>query len=67
MVEDEYAAVSQPSAPTDGGGFVAFVPGLPGCISDGETREEAADAISEWIDEAQRPGREIPAAGRLVA
>ena len=52
MVEDEYAAVNQPSAPTDGGGFVAFMPGLPGCISDGETREEAADAISEWIDEA---------------
>ena len=52
MVEDEYAAVNQPSAPTDGGGFVAFVLGLHGCMSDGETREEAADVISEWIDEA---------------
>jgi len=40
MVEDEYAALNQPSAPTDGGGFVAFVPGLPGCISDGETAKK---------------------------
>ena len=25
----------------DGGGFVAVVPELPGCMSDGETRQEA--------------------------
>ncbi len=48
----------------DGGGFLAVVPDLPGCISDGETPTEAyanaQDAIAEWIDEATRYGRAIP-------
>jgi antitoxin HicB len=48
----------------DGGGFVASVPDLPGCMSDGKTREEAAhnieDAIRAWIEEARRLGRPIP-------
>ena len=42
----------------------ATVPDLPGCLSDGESREEAArniaDAIAAWIDEAKKLGREIP-------
>lgn len=29
----------------DGGGFVATVPDLPGCISDGETPEEAGHLV----------------------
>ena len=36
------------------GGFVAECPGLPGCVTDGETQEEAAanmrDAIEDWLD-----------------
>ena len=49
----------------DGGGFVAIVPELPGCMSDGETREEALcnvrDAIVSWIEAAEALGRSVPA------
>lgn len=48
----------------DGGGFVAIVPELPGCMSDGETREEALynvrDAIVSWIEAAEALGRSVP-------
>ena len=33
----------------EGGVFVAEVPTLPGCISQGETREEAVENIKEAI------------------
>ena len=60
----DYPVVIEPLAPADGGGFVATVPDLPGCMSDGETPEEALaairDAIASWIDEARELGRDIP-------
>lgn len=34
---------------SDEGGFTATVPALPGCISEGETREEALKNIEEAI------------------
>ena len=44
---------------------MAFVPELPGCMSDGETPEEALanirDAIEEWMAAARDLGYEIPA------
>lgn len=47
------------------GGWVAEVPSLPGCVSQGETREEALlnvrDAIDEWIAAAQTVGVAVPA------
>jgi len=64
MAADEYRIVIEPLPPEDGGCFVAYVPDLPGCMSDGETREEAAhnisDAIECWIEEAKKLGRAIP-------
>jgi predicted RNase H-like HicB family nuclease len=46
------------------GGWVAEVPSLPGCISQGNTREEVIknvrDAIDTWIDGAQQVGMTIP-------
>ena len=36
--------------PSDEGGFTVFVPSLPGCISEGETREEAMKNIQEAIE-----------------
>ena len=36
--------------PSDEGGFTVFVPALPGCISEGETREEALQNIREAIE-----------------
>jgi predicted RNase H-like HicB family nuclease len=46
------------------GAYVAEVPELPGCISDGETYAEALanaeDAVRAWIETARDLGRPIP-------
>ena len=46
------------------GGWVAEVPSLPGCVSDGPTKAEALvnvrDAIDAWIWGAEQVGREVP-------
>ncbi|GAB6101512.1 hypothetical protein JCM16138_07350 [Thermococcus atlanticus] len=36
--------------PQPEGGYVAYVPALPGCFSQGETREEALKNIKEAIE-----------------
>jgi predicted RNase H-like HicB family nuclease len=36
--------------PSEEGGFTASVPSLPGCISEGDTREEALRNIREAIE-----------------
>jgi predicted RNase H-like HicB family nuclease len=42
------------------GGWVAEVPSLPGCVSQGDTREEAIENIREaielWVEAAQENG-----------
>lgn len=67
----EYPVVVQPLAPEDGGGFLATVPDLPGCMSDGETPEEALanvqEAIAAWIEAAEELGRQVPAPTRQFA
>ena len=35
--------------PSEDGGYTAYVPSLPGCISEGDTREEAQNNIQEAI------------------
>ncbi|MBI5880313.1 MAG: type II toxin-antitoxin system HicB family antitoxin [Chloroflexi bacterium] len=35
--------------PSDEGGYTVFVPSLPGCISEGDTRREAMRNIREAI------------------
>lgn len=46
------------------GQWVAEVPSLPGCISQGPTRDEAlrnaADAVESWIDAAKSFNEPIP-------
>ena len=46
------------------GGWVAEVPSLPGCISQGETKEHVIenvrDAIQTWIEGAQSVGMKVP-------
>ena len=63
--DPEYPVVLRPLAPEDGGGWVALVPDLPGCMSDGESADEALhnvkDAIEEWKDAAAQLGRPVPA------
>jgi predicted RNase H-like HicB family nuclease len=57
----------------EGGGFLITFPDLPGCMSDGETLEEAVangkDASACWMIAHIEAGREIPHPGesRLVA
>ena len=62
---NEYRITIETLTPEDGGGFLAWVPDLPGCMSDGETPEDAVrncrEAIGEWIDHAIRQGRQVPA------
>lgn len=51
----------------DGGGYVIEFPDLPGCMSDGETVEEAVtnghDAVRCWLKAAKDSGRSIPQPG----
>jgi predicted RNase H-like HicB family nuclease len=55
----------------EGGGFLASIPELPGCSSDGDTRAEAIagleEAIDSWIAMAAKLGREVPAPQRVYA
>lgn len=65
MPHHKYAIVIESAPAEDGGGFLAFVPDLPGCMSDGDTYEQAArnvaGAIESWIEAATEMGRPIPA------
>jgi len=65
---NDYRVIIEALMAADGGGFLATVPDLPGCMSDGETREIAArnieDAIASWIEEAKALGRKIPGLSR---
>lgn len=36
--------------PSEEGGYTVFVPSLPGCISEGDTKEEALKNIREAIE-----------------
>ena len=46
------------------GGYVIEIPDLPGCITQGETAEEALNMIEDakrcWIEVALEDGRQIP-------
>ena len=46
------------------GGYVAVVPSLPGCVSQGDTREEALKNIEEaaklYIEDVQATGDPLP-------
>jgi predicted RNase H-like HicB family nuclease len=45
--------------PSDEGGYTAFVPALPGCVSEGETLEETGqnirDAIALYLEPTEEP------------
>lgn len=48
----------------ESGGFTVIVPSLPGCISEGDTEEEALanikDAIDLYIEDMIADGEEVP-------
>ena len=53
--------------PEDDGGYIVSVPALPGCISQGDTRDEALanirEAISLYVEDCREAGDELPSAG----
>ena len=59
-----YPVLVRPLREDEGGGYLATVPDLPGCMSDGETPEEALanvrDAILTWIEAAGDMGHPVP-------
>ena len=65
-----YTVVIEALSDEDGRGYLATVPDLPGCMSDGETRAEVArnveDAIACWIEEAIETGRQVPAPSKTL-
>ena len=67
MKEDrlDYSIIIEPLPVSEGGGFLARVPDLPGCYTDAETPEAALaaarGAIKEWLEEVRSLGREPPA------
>lgn len=66
-----YPVIVAPLSDADGGGFAATVPDLPGCMSDGETPEEAIanvrEAIDAWLEAARDAGRAIPTPSPVAA
>lgn len=63
----KYQIVISPIAEESGGGFFAHVPDLPGCMSDGDTYEQAAKniqgAILEWLETYSKRGLAPPLPG----
>jgi len=59
-----YRITLRPLSAAEGAGWLAEVPDLPGCMSDGETPQEAVenvmDAIACWIETAEEDRRPVP-------
>jgi predicted RNase H-like HicB family nuclease len=59
-----YSILLTPLSDEDGGGWLAEIPLLPGCMSDGETQAEALlmieDAKRGWIESALVHGDPVP-------
>ncbi|MBT8420392.1 MAG: type II toxin-antitoxin system HicB family antitoxin [Gammaproteobacteria bacterium] len=66
---ENYPFELRPLIEDEGGGWLVSFPDLPGCMSDGETPEEAMangkDALSAWLRAAEETGREIPHPGEM--
>jgi antitoxin HicB len=67
----KYPVLVRPLDDEEGGGYLAEVPDLPGCASDGKTVKKALanveGAIEEWIAAAKEMARPIPAPGSADA
>ena len=45
--------------PADEGGYTVYVPSLPGCISEGDTLDEARENIREAVEIYLEPAEEL--------
>lgn len=70
-MKDEYPFIIRPLSEEDGAGYLIEYPDLPGCISDGETPEEAIangrDAVKSYLASCRKYGDEVPKPGRLAS
>ena len=66
VMEMEYIVVLEPDV--EGKGYVAFCPTLPGCLSQGDTRDEALanikEAIEAYIESLEKDGLSVPSGVR---
>ena len=64
LMAKKYKVVLTPLSEEDGGGWLAEVPDLPGCMTDGDTKEEALreleSAKSAWFEACLECGKPIP-------
>lgn len=51
--------------PSDEGGYTVFVPSLPGCVSEGDSRDEAIANIREAIELYLETDDDPPLAGNV--
>jgi antitoxin HicB len=64
---DEYRITIRPLSKAEGGGYLAEYPEIPGCMSDGETIEEAIangrEALRDCLAVFKESGRPAPKPG----
>ena len=65
--EMNYPIEMRPLSEQEGSGWLITFPDLPGCMSDGETPEEAMingkDALKCWVQACKESGKKIPLPG----
>lgn len=63
-LKQEYRICLHPLSEEEGGGWYAEIPDLPGCMSDGESKEEALKNLEEakraWIFAMLERGKKVP-------
>ena len=61
---DQYQFTVRPLSKEEGGGYLVEYPDIPGCMSDGESIEEAIangrEALRDCVDVFNESGREVP-------
>lgn len=64
---DSYQFTVRPLSKEEGGGYLVEYPDIPGCMSDGETIEEAIangrEALRDCVAVFQESGRKVPKPG----
>ena len=64
---DEYQFTVRPLSAQEGGGYLVEYPDIPGCMSDGETIEEAIangrEALRDSLEVFRESGRRLPKPG----
>ena len=67
----QYIVILKPTAYDDEIGYTVEVPALPGCITEGDTVQEALanarEAIAGYLESLTDDGLPIPTSGELIA